>query len=829
MIIIIAEEGKKIHLGRVGENEARAVRFDIGKIQAEFPGATFSVLNMRPEDPDAYPVNGQYIRIEGNYLYWTLQSGDLTQDALGECELKATLNGVIVKSIIWTTEICPALDGNGTPPEPWESWQQQVEDDADRAEAAAELLENPGAVAETLTAGSEATARYEDGTFYFGIPRGQKGSKGDPGQQGPAGPEGPEGPTGPAGADGRDGQDGQDGVTPNVTAGTTTTLPAGSDATVTRRAGSPDSAPVFDFGIPQGPKGDPGEVSQAELDAVETELKSAIDGKANLIHDSVTNVPIATVPDGAAVPLSALKIAVEPVQDLHGQANPYPAGGGKNLLPMSLESIKAINTTGTWSSNAYTLSDVTFTVQTDDGGNVTGITINGTASNNAEFNIAENITSLAGLTVILNGATDGSDSTYVLQAYHWNGTNSSASRTGDSVSFTPTAAFDKVRIVVSSGAALSNKIVKPMIRLSSVSDGTFAPYSNICPITGWTGCEVDAAGENLISLDDLISASSGVIGSYTFKHKLYLQLEPNTDYTLMTTYDGANNVLYFDGYTANDTVKASSPKTRTSNSSGQLIVGLYDRSGIEEFENETVIVVLCKATEKKSYPISWQTEAGTVFGGTLTVNGDGTGEIVADRVYFVPTTLSYVGTTSTEVQYGSCSLSVNNKNESLLSDNNNISSAYKLIKSAPSTSGWFRVNNGTLFIYDDRFTDLSTARSIVGTEQPQFVYEIATPIIIPLTNLPSIKTLLGNNNLWADCGNILLMEYGCDTKLYIEKLTKPTEDDFIANANIPSGKYFMVGNQLFLSTQAIAQGASIVVGTNCMAFSLADALNAINQ
>ena len=138
MIIIIAEEGKKIHLGRVGENEARAVRFDISRIQAEFPGATFSVLNMRPEDPDAYPVNGQYIRIDGNYLYWTLQSGDLTQDALGECELKATLNGVIVKSIIWTTEICPALDGNGTPPEPWESWQQQVEDDADRAEAAAE-------------------------------------------------------------------------------------------------------------------------------------------------------------------------------------------------------------------------------------------------------------------------------------------------------------------------------------------------------------------------------------------------------------------------------------------------------------------------------------------------------------------------------------------------------------------------------------------------------------------------------------------------------------------------------------------------------------------
>lgn len=570
-----------------------------------------------------------------------------------------------------------------------------------------------------------------------------------------------------------------------------------------------------------------------------TELKSQIDGKASIIRDTVTNVPIATVPDGAAVPLSALKIAVEPVQDLHGQINPYPAGGGKNLLPMSLTSIKAINTTGTWSNNVYTLSEVTFTVQTDDGGDVTGIAVNGTASNNAEFNIAENITSLAGLTVILNGATDGSDSTYVLQAYHWNGTNSSASRTGDSVSFTPTAAFDKVRIVVSSGAALSNKIVKPMIRLSSVTDGTFAPYSNICPITGRTGCEVDSAGANLISLDDLISAPSGVIGSYTFKHKLYLQLEPNTDYTLMTTYDGANNVLYFDGYTANDTVKASSPKTRTSNSSGQLIVGLYDRSGVEEFENETVIVALCKATEKKSYPITWQTEAGTVYGGTLTVNGDGTGEIVADRVYFVPTTLSYVGTASTGVQYGSCPLSVNNKNESLLSDNNNISSAYKLIKSAPSTSGWFRVNNGTLFIYDDRFTDLSTARSIVGTEQPQFVYEIATPIIIPLTNLPSIKTLLGNNNLWADCGNILLMEYGCDTKTYVEKrltasqalmeliVTANRESEMKASKAYSSGNLLIVNGTLYRATTSIANGATLTPGTNVTATTVAAELAAL--
>ena len=63
---------------------------------------------------------------------------------------------------------------------------------------------------------------------------------------------------------------------------------------------------------------------------------------------------------------------------------------------------------------------------------------------------------------------------------------------------------------------------------------------------------------------------------------------------------------------------------------------------------------------------------------------------------------------------------------------------------------------------------------------------------------------------------------------YIDELTKP-DADFIADANIQSGKYFSVGNGLYISTQAIAQGETITPGTNCTAVSLADALNQINQ
>lgn len=118
--------------------------------------------------------------------------------------------------------------------------------------------------------------------FDFVIP------KGDTGAQGPQGPTGPQGETGPQGIQGIQGPQGEtgaqgakgdpgetgaqgpagaDGVTPNIQVGTTTTLAAGSDATVTRRAGSPDAAPIFDFGIPKGADAvNPGDMMKSVYD-----------------------------------------------------------------------------------------------------------------------------------------------------------------------------------------------------------------------------------------------------------------------------------------------------------------------------------------------------------------------------------------------------------------------------------------------------------------------------------------------------------------------------------------------------------------------------------
>ena len=59
-----------------------------------------------------------------------------------------------------------------------------LNDGVERAEAAADLLENCTATATTLEPHSEATASYDNGVFHFGIPRGADGSGGGGGGTG---------------------------------------------------------------------------------------------------------------------------------------------------------------------------------------------------------------------------------------------------------------------------------------------------------------------------------------------------------------------------------------------------------------------------------------------------------------------------------------------------------------------------------------------------------------------------------------------------------------------------------------------------------------------
>ena len=171
----------------------------------------------------------------------------------------------------------------------------------------------------------------------------------------------------------------------------------------------------------------------------------------------------------------------------------------------------------------------------------------------------------------------------------------------------------------------------------------------------------------------------------------------------------------------------------------------------------------------KATTISWQTEAGEVFGGYVDVTR---GKLVAEYGNIA----SYNGETL--------------------------------------PGKWL----------SDRDVYASETTPTVGA---QVVYELATPIEYDITPT-AIELLKGYNNVWNSAGGNNEVQYKADTKLYIDNLLGTTEDDMTANANIASGKFFSVGNRLFLSTAAIAQGATITPGTNCTELTISDALNQVN-
>lgn len=265
MICVDAARNAVTCIGRLGENEAREVRINVSSIVRQFPGCTFTVLNKRPGDPDAYPVPAANVRQDGENVLWTVTSGDLTREGIGQFEVRASVGGTVVKTIIYTSRIENALDGSGEVPEPWEDWVTEVTDAADRAEAAAELLENPGTTAETLEPGSQATASYADGVFSFGIPAGADGHDGDPGADGfsPVASVSKSGDTATIsitdktgtttatvkdGTDGQDGQPGADGYSPSASvskSGATATITI-TDKSGTTTATVSDGTPVID-------------------------------------------------------------------------------------------------------------------------------------------------------------------------------------------------------------------------------------------------------------------------------------------------------------------------------------------------------------------------------------------------------------------------------------------------------------------------------------------------------------------------------------------------------------------------------------------------------
>ena len=220
--------------------------------------------------------------------------------------------------------------------------------------------------------------------------------------------------------------------------------------------------------------------------------------------------------------------------------------------------------------------------------------------------------------------------------------------------------------------------------------------------------------------------------------------------------------------------------------------------------------------------LSWQTEAGEIYGGNVNL---ATGVLTATHALFNMGNAS--GFTGDSNRPGVYRFSIPGRRSASFVT---ACSAYLVNNVSVTTnidkyiSGHWSYSGATVFFRDTRFIGYTSAQVKTAVSGYMLTYELATPLTYQLTPQQMTAVLSGTNSVWSDTGDTTV-NYPADTKSYIEQLTQPTEDDMTANSTIANGKFFMVGNNLYRATTTISSGSQIIPGTNATALSLADALN----
>ena len=229
-------------------------------------------------------------------------------------------------------------------------------------------------------------------------------------------------------------------------------------------------------------------------------IKKALDDKVDEISEEIEEISediegaktvsgeVITIDDAAPINAQSVIVDIEPYQEGSGDPSPNNerpihgwneckiSGVGKNLLPMTIDSLKAANTDGTWSGNVYTYNGVTYTILTDSDSNIIGIQVNGTGTGDSHLTLVNWGTWLtSGKNYILNGTpSGGSSSTYFLFVGTYSpGESQYNYRDYGSGVTIPTEDNIVCRIY---GISASNVIIRPMIRLATETDPTFEPY-----------------------------------------------------------------------------------------------------------------------------------------------------------------------------------------------------------------------------------------------------------------------------------------------------------------------------------------------------------------
>ena len=713
-------------------------------------------------------------------------------------------------------------------------------------------LESLTVTVTTLTPGSSATASYEDGVLALGIPQGAKGDTG---------------------------------TAATIAVGTVTTVAPTQNASVTNTGSS--SAAVFAFSIPRGDgvatvtkTGTSGNVDTYTMtsdrgvtlgtftvtngnvssvngktgavvldagdlgyDASETytggtvgaavsDLKSAINKVEAGFPQKSASGSVVTIEDGADnVPVVRLTAEINPVQDLHGYDNPWPAGGGKNLLD---------------ASTVFGGEPTIYTVNSD--GSVTVLSADSRA-----WTSCPTLNLPAGSYIISKTPTTGtSDIRLSSEEY------GTAHIFTSQVTFTLSEAGSvKIKLAYSGQSYPSTQ--KVQIESGSTAT-TWTPYSNECPISGWTELNLWQTGKNIYddtrfeldgnyaelqgihtpSTADSTKKQNGIYLKAGQTYRLYIDIGTAKQFGVYATRTGSTSSITISGNSSRKTYNA----TFTPTYEGYYCFWLFSSGGWSAYSKSdfTVQIYVGDEAYSETYPCTGRSISinigQTVYGGTVTVaNGQasavskyGYHVLTESDVALAPEAATYTNMTPVTIR-NLPNLLVSFYKWGLSEAAGEAITAYpfdsagnigKLIRNAGNSVFWVGFPYGT--------TIEQAKAALVGTG---IAYELSSPVEIDLDPV-QIKTLYGLNNIWADTGDISLV-YRAGLATYtaeqiqtmLNAMVAPVEATTTASKAYSVNDFLILDNVLYKVDAPIANGGTITIGTNVHATTVGEQLTAI--
>lgn len=496
---------------------------------------------------------------------------------------------------------------------------------------------------------------------------------------------------------------------------------------------------------------------------------------AGLITDTAGPDDVVTIPDGSDAEMLSFKATILPVQDLNGYSNPWPSGGGKNLL----------ETTGTTS----TIHDITFTVNADG-----SVSTSGTSNDSTIFVVNANIPLEASTTYKIGGIPNNSTAYKIILRADGTWVKEITTKNGDTYTTDASAHTYDIVIRFDNGVNSNGLVFKPFIsKDATVTYDTWAPYSNICPISGRTGAEAVVGGVNLVDLDNQSS-------SYSAGGKVFLQVgtyyacrfSASSQLNTYAVYSTSENGTYIqvptddsNEYIKNDVaMQWSTPRcVITVKKACWVAFNCYPNAGSTPYsvmlatDNSAYNAVgtssrpvggdiynqYYKPYNGTTYPITWTDEAGTVFGGTI--------DLVSGVLTVTSQLYTYSGAGYNVQNHSSGNVYIALAGQSLFVPNSAdfATNIAKNNMNVPNVQGNLCSNGsaGVYFSHNDAFQDAAGFIAYATANPVQMLMPLATPQTYQLDPV-AVRSLLGVNNCWTDTGETEI-EYKADLKLYIDK------------------------------------------------------------